>query len=126
MRKYLIASVVCLLACGGDDDDGSSVDPPTEQELCSLSVGVSSRADVIGALGPATASTNGADLSLLHYDYSGAQVATSVGDVVSLMIILDENGVFDDANTINIPFPECWSAEIEARDRARELGFAGD
>lgn len=124
MRNYLMASLVCLFACGGDDDE-SRVDPPPEQVLCALSVGRSSRADVVEALGPATASTNGADLSLLHYDYSGPGVATSVGDVVTLMIVLDENDVFADANTTNIPFPECWSAELEARDRARELGSAG-
>lgn len=124
MRNYLTAIMTCLsFACGSDD--GERREPPSEQVLCSLTVGTSPREEVIAALGPATASTSNGDLSLLHYEYGESEVAVSVADVSSLMIVLDENGVFEDATAINVPFPECWSTQIEARDEARERELAG-
>ncbi len=115
------AALGSALACGdggGDEDDGSS--PPSEQVLCSLSIGESSQEEVIAALGPATAVTSSGGLVLLNYDYGGSGVALSLGDVSTLMLVLDDD-VFFDATAINVPFPDCWTRQIEARDEARGL-----
>lgn len=111
--------VLALVACGDDEGEGRA--PPSEQQLCALTIGESSRDDVVAALGPASSTTGGGTLTLLQYDY-GSGVALRVEDVTSLMIQLDEAGIFADATVINVPFPGCWTAQLRAREEARERG----
>lgn len=126
MRKYLNLAVMCLSMSCGSDDDGDYRAPPSEEQLCSLTVGVSSRADIVAALGPATAVSSSGAVSLLQYEYGDSgRVALSLGEVSSLMLVVNDDDRFEDATAINVPIPECWSAEFAARDRARRLGSSG-
>jgi len=89
--KFLICyvAIVGVVACGDDDDD-QSASPPSQQVLCSLTIGMSSGDEVLAALGPATAVASSGGLTLLNYEYGESGVALSVGDLSSLMIVLDE------------------------------------
>jgi hypothetical protein len=125
MHKYLTAVVVCLSLGCGSDDEGDFRAPPSEELLCSLTIGESSRDDIAAALGPATAVTSSGGLSLLQYEYGRTdRVALSVSEVSSLMIVVNEDDRFEDATAINVPFPDCWTVQIEARDDAREREFS--
>jgi hypothetical protein len=117
--SLLSLASLSIVGCGGGggDDEDSSLNTPSEQVLCSLTIGQSNREDVLRALGPAASTTAVAEFSMLDYQYGDFETATSLSEVAGLNIVLDEDGLFDDATVINIPFPKCWSDEIEARKR---------
>lgn len=86
MNKYVTAVLVGLsFGCGSDEGEYRA--PPSEEQLCSLSVGESTRDEIIAALGPATAVSGAGGITLLHYEYGESdRVALSIGEVSSLMI----------------------------------------
>ena len=65
--------------------------------------------------------TSSGGLSLLQSEYGRTdRIALSLGEVSSLMIVVNEDDRFEDATAINVPFPNCWTVQIEERDDARE------
>lgn len=118
---YLSALIACVIGCGaGGGDDESSLNVPSEQVLCGLTIGTSSRADALRALGPAASSSAVAEHSSLDYQY-GVEGATSVSDIAALSLDFDEDEIFEDATVLNIPFPQCWKDQ-----QARAQALASD
>lgn len=129
--EYSAAALVIgvCIGCGGGADGGGSgggatdeltddfgliAERPTEAELCSLIIGVSTRADVEEVLGPPT---NESESSLgvdLQYWY-GSYQEFSLGQSASLLVSFDTNGVLEEPLTIGMTFPQCWRDQIEAR-----------
>ena len=116
MHRCGLAMVIfAALACV--EGEGDSRAAPSARQLCALTIGKSSRDDVVDVLGPASATRGGGGFTLLQYDY-GDEVAPRVEDVTSLFIELDEDGIFEDATAVNVPFPDCWIQQLRARGDA--------
>jgi hypothetical protein len=119
MTKCIFAPALIALAtgCGGGGDDPP--DPPnvpSEQVLCALTIGKSSPADALRALGPAASSSGGGDISTLDYQYGDFSRARSVSEIAGLSLYFDEDELFHDASVVNIPFPQCWKDQ-QAHER---------
>lgn len=108
-----------FIGCGaGDGGEETSPNVPSEQVLCALTIGKSSPADALRALGPAASSSGGSDISFLEYQYGDFSRATSVSEIAELRLAFDEDEVFYDASVVNIPFPQCWKDQ-QAREQER-------
>lgn len=119
--------VAVLLGCGGGggkeanddlaDQIGLIEEFPTDAELCSLTMGVSTRADVEDVLG---APTNESETSLgvlLQYWY-GSYQEFGLGQGATLAMPFDTNGALGEPSATGLTFPQCWRDQLAARDAA--------
>lgn len=119
MTKTLVFSLCAVLfsaACGGGGSDPESDIEfiqaiPSEETLCSLSIGVSTRAEVEEALGEPTNFSEGQGGSILQYWYGTAQ-QFGMGNVRTIVIVFDPANIFESPSVDGLPFPQCWRDEL--------------
>jgi hypothetical protein len=130
MKKFEYGAAALVLAvcvgCGGGgdgarnggpddlaDDIGLIAELQTEAELCSLTIGGSTRADVEDVLG---APTNESESSLgvqLQYWY-GSYQEFSLGQGVTILISFDTAGTLEEPLVMGMTFPQCWRDQLAA------------
>ena len=125
MHKYLpvVFGAAAIVACGGDDggeDTGFAFlqAVPSEAVLCSFVVDVTTEDQVLDALGEPTSYSGDAFGSFLQY-WVGSIAETGASGVRGVYFAFDAQGKLDTPSVTQIPFPQCWRDQIDAREAAR-------
>jgi outer membrane protein assembly factor BamE (lipoprotein component of BamABCDE complex) len=108
LRTAAILSVL-MTGCGGSEDDTTG-QRPSDETLCMMKVGVTTKTQAIELLGMPTSSADSENLSRLVYQYlvvSGGQVKTN--EAISLWF--DAQAVLESVDTLNRPLPSCFKTD---------------
>jgi hypothetical protein len=116
MKKMTMLGLAAILvACGGGGgtdqlDQFDEGPPPSDEVLCQIIIGQSTRAQVENLLGEPASIFEDSQRASAQYTY-GNWVE---GPAISLFIEYDRGIVDEHVSVHDMPFPRCWAEQLEA------------